>query len=597
MASNIFYFWRTELTYMRSFFKYFFASLLAIIVFCMIIFFLMLAVVGTIASKDKEEVASKTILQLDLGQTFSESSQQDPLGVISGEGETPTLYELVRLIKHAKTDDNISGIFIKANGNGNGFASSNELRNALLDFRNSKKFVIAHADVMTQQSYFVASAAQEVYLNPVGGLSWEGFNITMPFIKGTLEKMDIETQIFYAGKYKSATEIFRTDKMTPENKLQTEAWLGDIYRYFLSQTAAVRKLDTAFLHGLAVNQAIQTPEDAVKNRLVDALKYDDQVKDEFKRLLKLDKYDKINLTSFSDYNDAVNIRKGGSERIALIYAEGDIVDGMGDNENIGGENFQKMIRRARLDKSVKAIVLRVNSGGGSALASDQIWRELQMAKKDGKPVVVSFGDVAASGGYYIACGADSIFANPNTITGSIGVFGVIPNMQGFFKNKLGVTFDGVKTAPHADAGGVHRPLTEPEKKIIQGEIERIYLQFKQRVADGRKKDINYIDSIAQGRVWSGEDALQNGLVDKMGNLQDAIACAARMTKLSSYGLKEYPESESWINTILNKRKSDPAAMIRTELGEENFKIYRQMIRVREMTRSVQARLPFEFFIQ
>ena len=581
---------------MRSFFKFFFASLLALVVFCMIIFFFMLAVVGSIASKEKEEVAAKTILELDLGQTFNESPSEEPIDILTGETSNPSLYELVRLIKHAKTDKNISGIFIRANGNGNGFASSNELRNALLDFRNSKKFVIAHADVMSQQAYFVASAAERVYINPVGMLTWEGFNITMPFVKGTLAKMDIETQIFYAGKYKSATEIFRTDKMTPENRVQTEAWLGDIYRFFLTQTAASRKLDTSFLHSLAVNQAIQTPEDAVKNKLIDALKYDDQVKDEFKKLLGLEKYDKIRMTSVNDYNEAVNVRKGGSERIAVIYAEGDIVDGMGDDDNIGGENFQKMIRKARLDKSVKAIVLRVNSGGGSALASDQIWRELQKAKEDGKPVVVSFGDVAASGGYYIAAGADSIFANPNTITGSIGVFGVIPNMQGFFKNKLGITFDGVKTAPYADFGGVHRPMTEPEKAMIQREIDRIYLQFKQRVAQGRKKDINYIDSFAQGRVWSGEDALQIGLVDKMGDLQEAIACAARMTKLSTYGLKEYPEGESWINSIIKKKRSDPAAMIRSQMGEENYRIYQQVKRVKEMTGSVQARLPFEFFI-
>ena len=562
----------------------------------MILFFLMLAFVGTIASKEKEEIASKTILELDLGQTFSESPSEEPLDILRGETETPSLYELVRLIKHAKTDKNISGIFIRANGNGNGFASSNELRNALLDFRNSKKFVIAHADVISQQAYFVASAAERIYMNPVGMVTWEGFNITMPFVKGTLEKMDIETQIFYAGKYKSATEIFRTDKMTPENKVQTEAWLGDIYRFFLTQTAASRKLDTAFLHALAVNQAIQTPEDAVKNKLIDALKYDDDVKDEFKKLLGLEKYDKIRMSSVNDYSEAVNVRKGGSERIAVIYAEGDIVDGAGDDDNIGGESFQKMIRKARLDKSVKAIVLRVNSGGGSALASDQIWRELQKAKEDGKPVVVSFGDVAASGGYYIAAGADSIFANPNTITGSIGVFGVIPNMQGFFKNKLGITFDGVKTAPYADFGGVHRPMTEPEKAMIQREIDRIYLQFKQRVAQGRKKDINYIDSFAQGRVWSGEDALQIGLVDKMGDLHEAIACAARMTKLSTYGLKEYPESQSWINSILKRKRSDPAAMIRSQMGEENYKIYKQVKRVKEMTGSVQARLPFEFFI-
>lgn len=241
-------------------------------------------------------------------------------------------------------------------------------------------------------------------------------------------------------------------------------------------------------------------------------------------------------------------------------------------------------------------VLRVNSGGGSALASEIIWRELEMAKEDKKPVVVSFGDVAASGGYYISCGADSIFSNPNTITGSIGVFGVIPNMGGFFKNKLGITFDGVKTAPYADGPNIYRPMNDAEKRITQNGVDRIYLQFKERVAKGRKKDINYIDSIAQGRVWSGEDALRLGLVDRMGSLQDAIYCAARMAKLDKYGLREYPESKSWLDNLLNKQKSEPAAMIREQLGEEQYKIYAEMLRIKEMTNSIQARLPYQFFI-
>ena len=270
---------------------------------------------------------------------------------------------------------------------------------------------------------------------------------------------------------------------------------------------------------------------------------------------------------------------------------------MGNSENIGGDNYRKIIRKARLDKSVKAIVLRVNSGGGSALASENIWRELQVAKQDGKPVVVSFGDVAASGGYYISCGADSIFASPNTITGSIGVFGIIPNMQSFFKNKLGITFDEVNTAPYADAGAIYRPLNETEQKLVQASVERTYLQFKQRVSQGRKKDIAYIDSIAQGRVWSGEDALRLGLVDKVGNLQDAIDCAARMAKIDSYGLKEYPESESWLNELLNRKKEEPAAMIRQQVGEQNYRVYQQLLKVKEMTESVQARMPFEIIVR
>jgi protease-4 len=273
------------------------------------------------------------------------------------------------------------------------------------------------------------------------------------------------------------------------------------------------------------------------------------------------------------------------------------VDGEGDDDNIGGERFRAIIRKARLDKSVKAIVLRVNSGGGSALASDIIWRELQVARQDGKPVVVSFGDVAASGGYYIGCGADSIFANPNTITGSIGVFGIIPNMQDFFKNKMGVTFDAVKTAPYADAGSVTRPLNEGEQRLIQREIDRIYAQFKQRVAQGRKRDTAYVDSIAQGRVWSGEDAVQIGLVDRLGSMEDAVRSAAKLAKLTDYGVKEYPEDEGWLSNFLNRKKQEPEALIRQQVGEENYKMYRQLVRIRRMSGSIQARMPFELLIK
>jgi protease IV len=581
---------------MRSFFKMFFASLLSILVFSLIVVFILLALVSRLTSKEKPEVAAKSVLVLDLGKHFFERRQPSPFSAFSEEGSDPGLFDVIRLVQHAKTDNNISGIYIEANGNANGFASSNELRNALLDFKSTKKFILAHGDLMTQQAYFIANVADKVYVNPGGQLDWTGYSVTLPFLKGTLEKLDIKAQIFYAGKFKSATEIFRTEQMTPENRLQTMDWLGDMYNYFLLKSGEARKLDTAALHQLANNASVQTPQDAVTYKLIDGVKYDDEVKEEIKKRLSLGKYDKIPFVSVNTYNDAVNFRKGGSNRIAVIYAQGDIVEGMGSNENIGGDNFRKIIRRARLDKSVKAIVLRVNSGGGSALASENIWRELQMAKQDGKPVVVSFGDVAASGGYYIACGADSIFASPNTITGSIGVFGIIPNMESFFKNKLGITFDGVKTAPYADAGGVYRPLTEAEQKLVQNSVNRIYLQFIQRVAQGRKKDIAFIDSIAQGRVWSGQDALRIGLVDRMGNLQDAINSAARLAKIDSYDLKEYPESESWLSEILGRKKTEPAAMIRQQVGEENYRLYQQLTRIREMTESVQARMPFDFIV-
>jgi protease IV len=582
---------------MRSFFKIFFASFLSLAIFSLIAFFILVGVISSLASKDKPEVSSKSVLVIDLSQTFHERMQPDLLSALTDEGKVPGLYDVIRLIEHAKSDNEVSGILVHANGNANGFASSNEIRNALIDFRTSKKFVIAHGDMMSQEAYFVANAADRIYVNPAGNFDWRGYSVTLAFIKDMLDKLDIQPQIFYAGKFKSATEMFRTNQMTPENKEQTTAWLNDLYDYFLIQSARSRRLDTAALHQLANNATIQTPQDAVNYKLIDAVKYDDEVKAEIKDKLGIGKTDKMNLLTISDYNEAVNVIKTGKDRIAIIYAEGNIVDGMGSSDNIGGDNYRNIIRKARLDNAVKAIVLRVNSGGGSALASENIWRELQMAKKDGKPVVVSFGDVAASGGYYIACGADSIFASPNTITGSIGVFGIIPNMQGFFKNKLGITFDGVKTSPYADAGGIHRPLTKAEQELIQKSVEKTYLLFKQRVATGRNKDLNYIDSIAQGRVWSGSDAIANGLVDKVGNLYDAVACASRIARISDYGIREYPETRSLIDEILGRNKTEPSAIIKQQLGEDYYRIYQQMIRIKEMSQSVQARLPFEFVMK
>lgn len=582
---------------MRSFFKMFFASLLSLIIFCLILFFLLAALVGNMASKQKPELAENSVLVIDLDQHFPEQKQSDPLSLVTNSSEVPGLFDVIRMIGHAKADKNIAGIYIIANGNANGAAGSNELRNALLDFKRSKKFIVGYGELMSQQAYFVANAADRLYVNPAGSLDWSGYEVTLPFMKGLLDKLDVQAQIFYAGKFKSATEIFRTSQMTPENQLQTLDWLGDMYQYLLQTTAQQRKLDTGTLHQLANTAAIQTAQDAVNHRLIDGAKYDDQVKEEIKSRLKIGKFDKLNFVDAGTYYDAINLRKTGSSRIAVIYAEGNIVDGAGAASNIGGERYRSIIRKARLDKSVKAIVLRVNSGGGSALASEIIWRELQVARQDGKPVVVSFGDVAASGGYYIACGADSIFASPNTITGSIGVFGIIPNMQNFFKNKLGITFDGVKTAQFADVGSPFRPLSEAEKKLVQNSIDKTYMQFKQRVAQGRKRDLNYIDSIAQGRVWSGQDAVQIGLVDAIGNLQSAINSAAHLAKLQAYGVKEYPETQSWILELLGKKQMEPEALIRQKLGEENYKVYQQMMSINELSRSVQARLPFEFFIR
>ncbi len=579
---------------MRGFFKIFFATLLALLIFTVLGFFILVGIASSLASKDKPDIPDKSVLVVDLAQTFPDRRAENPFAQLAGQAEAPSLYDVVRLIRHAKDDGHIRGILIRANGNGNSFASSEELRAALIDFKSSRKFVIAHADLMDQSSYFVASVADKVYLNPAGDFDWRGMAIELPFIKDMLDKLEIRPQIFYAGKFKSATEIFRTTAMTPENRLQTIEWLGDIYRHLLAQTAKSRGLDSTRLRLLADSAAIREPQDAVNNKLVDALRYDDQVKDEIKNTLKLGRTDKLSLVAISTYGEAISVVKTGSGRVAVVYAQGDIVDGEGSAEQIGGDKYVRLLRKVRMDNSVKAIVLRVNSGGGSALASEKIWRELHQAREEGKPVVVSFGDVAASGGYYIGCGADSIFAQPNTITGSIGVFIVIPEMSGFFKNKLGVTFDGVKTGPYADLGGIYRPMTEPEKRIAQQGVDRTYALFKQRVAEGRKKPVAFIDSIAQGRVWSGEDGLRLGLVDRLGSLQQAIESAARLAKLGDYGIKEYPEKQGFLSNLFGKSKTEPQVLIREQLGEEQYRVYQQLLKIRQLTGSAQARLPFDF---
>ncbi len=586
---------------MKSFFKMFFAALLALIVFCGIALIIVLSIFGGILSKEKTVIPSKSVLVLDLSRSYQEKKMENPVVEITGNIDevVPTLYELVRLLAKAKADSSIKGLYVKCNDNANGFASSEELRNAILDFRQSKKFVIAYGDYITQKAYNVANAADRVYCNPKGMVDWRGFSAEYVYFKNLLNKLEIEPQIFYDGKYKSATEPFREEKMTDANRLQTQVWLGDMYAGFLARTADARKTDTASLHDLANRMTIETPSDAVTHKLIDAVKYDDEVKDEIKNKLGIAPGAVISFITPGRYLDAVSLKSyGKKDKIAVIYLEGEIVHGKGEEGQIGSDEYRNLIRKVRYNKDVKAIVLRINSPGGSSLASEIIWREIEMAKKDSKPVVVSMGDLAASGGYYISCNADSIFAQSNTLTGSIGVFAMIPNMQSFFKNKLGVTFDRVKTAEYADALTVTRPLSAQEKRFLQREVDMIYEDFKERVANGRNKEASFVDSIAQGRVWTGEKALKIGLVDKLGDINEAIACAARLAKLKEYGLREYPEPKSLLELLLgNYQKSFKMKLMEEEFGAENFRLYMQIKRLRESMGSIQARLPFDVDVQ
>ena len=584
---------------MKSFFRIFFASLLALVVFSVISFFLMIGFVSGLASKDKAEIGNKAVLVIDLGTHYPEIAEENPLPSFGGEEhyDVPSLYDVVRLINKAKSDSAVKGIYIRSGYNSNGFGASEEIRNALTDFKTSKKFVYAYADVITQRAYHVADIADRIYCNPKGGVDWRGFSAQLAFIKGTLQKLEIEPQIFYAGKFKSATEPFRESQMTDANRLQTTELLYDLYNHLLSGASSTRKLDTATLKRYADQNLVQYPADALRYKLVDGLRYDDEVQDEIRQKLNVNKDAKLNFISIGKYAAAVDFKQSGNDKIAVIYASGDIVDGKGSRDQIGGDNYRNLIRKVRMDKTIKAIVIRVNSGGGSALASENIWREVTLAQKD-KPVVVSFGDVAASGGYYMACSADSIFAQPNTITGSIGVFSLLPNMQRFFNNKLGVTFDGVKTSENADALTVVKPLTPTQKQYIQNVVDTIYHDFKSRVAEGRKKSMPYVDSIGQGRVWSGNRALQLGLIDRIGGLNDAVASAATLAKIKDYRLREYPEPAGFFDKYFdNFRETAKNQAITEELGADGVKTYSTLKKVKQLLGITQARMPFEFVIE
>jgi protease-4 len=580
---------------MKSFFKIFIASLLALIVFSILGVMVLIGVAASASSSDKPLIGSDAVLVLDLSKPYKETVQENPFASLTTDEdfETPSLFDMVRLIEHAKKDANVKGIYILASSNVNGFAASEEIRKALLDFRKSKKFVVAYGETITQKGYSVANVAQKIFVHPQGGLEWAGFSSNLLFLKGMLDKLEIKPQIFYAGKFKSATEPLRETQMTEANRLQTSVWLGDLYNQFLYQTAAARNLDTALIRSLAVEGKIQTASDAVKYNLIDGLKYDDQVKNEITGRLNLAVNLKINFIYFGEYAKSVTLNESSaSEKIAVIYASGDIISGSGTDEQVASDDYKELIRKARLDKSVKAIVLRVNSPGGSALASDVIWREVSLAKKE-KPVVVSMGDVAASGGYYIACNANKVFANASTITGSIGVFSIVPNIESFLKNKVGITSDRVRTGPFADMGSMDRALTEPEKKFFQSSTDSIYNTFKSRVSEGRNRDLEYVDSIAQGRVWTGTRGLTVGLVDEIGTLSDAIEAAASMAKVKSYKLKEYPEKKNILEQLFNNYKRTVSLqLIESELGADQVFMMQQVKKVKSMIGVPQAKLPY-----
>lgn len=592
---------------MKQFFKFMFASMLGTLVtifISIIIFFVMIgAIISSAASSGKEkivEIDDNALLHVKLDYPIVDRASNNPFENFNFETfeakEALSLSSILKNIKKAKDDEKIKGIYLDLSLINGGMASVEEIRNALVDFKKSGKFIVSYSETYTQKTYYLASVADEVYLNPAGIMELRGLASQLMFFKGALEKLDIEAQIIRHGKFKSAVEPFMLDKMSDSNREQTKKILNSIWGSVLTDIAESRELTIKTINNLADSVSVRDAEDAVKYGFIDKLTYKDQVFEELRAKLGTDKDDEINYVALHKYKNSKPIDKikdelKNKEKIAIVYASGSIVSGKSSKEEMGSETISKAIREARLDEDVKAIVLRVNSPGGSALASDVMWREVVLAKKV-KPVIVSMGDVAASGGYYISCAADKIVASEQTITGSIGVFGMIPNAQGFFNNQLGITFDTVKTNIHSDMMTIFRPLTAEEKAIIQQGVEDVYDDFITKVAEGRGISKNQVDSIGQGRVWTGKDAKEIGLVDELGGLDKAIEIAADHAKLENYKLVAYPKRKDPFEEFAISIAGDVETAIMKKTLGHSYKYYKQLETVKNQ-RGIMAKMPYE----
>jgi len=585
---------------MNQFFKFMFASMLGtfltLFLLCVIFSGIIAAIV--IASSKEEVVISKnTMLHIKLDKEIMDRSPKMPLlSSFRMPNRAIGLNEILENLEKAAKDENIKGIYLDLSSLQAGISTIDEIRDGLLEFKKSGKFIWAYSEAYTQATYYLATTADKIFLNPEGGVLFKGLNAELFFIKGTLEKLDIKIQVMRHGKFKAATEPLFLDKMSPENRKQITEILNDSWDKLLAGITETRRISKEDLTKIADDLAIETAQDALKYKFVDQLVYKDELISEMKKKLNIDEKDKIRFVTFEKYTDvAIHERsKMKKDKIAVIYALGSIGSGDGDDETIGSERMSKAIRKAREDNNVKAIVFRVNSGGGSAIASDVIWREIDLARQV-KPVVASFGDVAGSGGYYIACAATKILANPTTITGSIGVFGLVPNFQGLFNKKLGITFDNAGTNKNSDYIPVTKPLSPYQTMMMQRDIDHIYDVFTTKVAAGRNMKQTLVDSIGQGRIWSGTDAKTIGLIDDYGGLSKAIQLAAELAKIKHYRLIELPEQKDAFDQIIDEIfGKDPSTMIQQALGED-YEMYQYLKELREM-KGVQARMLYNIYL-
>ena len=584
---------------MKDFFKYVLATIVGIVILGLVLLIMgAMSLVGMVASGEAtKSVGDNSVLVMNLSGTMEEQAGDNTMAQFLGSAVgTMGLHETLEAIRKAKDNDNVKGIYMEAGSFSADYASLQEVRNALLDFKKSGKWIVAYGDTYTQGTYYLCSVADKVWLNPNGQVDWHGIASEPMFVKDLLGKVGIKMQVVKVGKYKSATEMYTEDHMSDANREQTQAYIDGIWRNVVKAVSDSRKITVDSLNALADRLVMFEGAESIKKaKLVDALLYHDQVKAEVKKLLELDDDKDIRQVSIAEMQNVKQKRDG--EKIAVYYAYGDIVDDptqgivMGGGHQIVGNEVNKDLQALADDDNVKAVVIRVNSGGGSAYASEQIWHQVELLKAK-KPVVVSMGGYAASGGYYISCGSNYIFAEPTTLTGSIGIFGVFPDRSQLMTQKLGLKFDEVKTNRNSAFGASSRAFNAEELGYLQNYINNGYSLFRTRVADGRKLTIDQVEAIAQGHVFTGEDALKIKLVDEIGGLDKAVAKAAQLAKVDEYYTAAYPAQPSLLDQLMNKAKGGNYldAQMRVALGE----YYKPFMLMREASsiNPVQARLPY-----
>ena len=586
---------------MGQFIKSIFSSCLGVLLALFVITTISMMVFGRMASMANQPVAVKpnSVLNVKFGDMIPDKTNNVQVSTLDFKNSKVLgLQEIISTIRSAKEDDNIKGIYLESDFVPLGFSSVTALREALIDFRSEGKFVLSYSKYYTQGAYYLATASDQIYVNPIGLVDFKGFSAQIPFYKDMLDKLGVKMEVFYAGKFKSATEPFRRNNMSDESKLQVRSYLEARYRNLLEAVSEERGIEVGTLRGLADSYTGADVNQALASGMVDVVGYENDAYDAIRKKVGLDENEKINFISLKSYNNSnpskVNLRE--KNKIAVIFAEGTVIDGEGEYGTIGDRRYVDIINRVRKDKKVKAVVLRVNSGGGSAMSSENIWNALMRLKEEKEiPVVVSMGDVAASGGYYIACPADQIYAEPNTLTGSIGVFSMFPNMTELFNEKMGIRFDTVNTGKLATGITPYFPLSPVERKIMQNRTDSLYAVFLRRVGKGRDMTVEEVNEIAQGRVWSGPKAKEIGLVDEIGDLSDAIAKAGELANLSGYRLTEYPKVKDPVQRLIEELTDESFditanKMLRKELGEW-YPMYEHLKEIRN-SRGAQMRVPF-----